>query len=104
MDTVYVLWVSPYSYFLFGTHKKIQRERRRKRRRKKNKNDADTMYDNTSLTVTQNAYVSKCQVLIQLTKINMESVKHRSQQIEFGKCCIIRVKWILASSNENTIG
>ena len=68
--------------------------------RKINKNnDADTMYDNTSLPVTHKACVSHFQLLLQGENITIASVKHMSRQRAFGKCGMIRLYWILVSTN-----
>ena len=51
---------------------------------KKNKTDADTVYVNTLLQVAHKACDSHYQVLLQLTKNNMETVNHMSCQRDFG--------------------
>ena len=61
MDKVYVVQVSLNVYFVFGTHKNIQKI---KKKNGKRKTDADTMYVNTSLTVTQKACVPHYQLLL----------------------------------------
>ena len=68
MDTVSVSQGYPDQYFVFGTHNVIKK--------RKKKPDSETMDGNTSLRVTQKAYVSLCQILLQLKTINMTSVKH----------------------------
>ena len=50
--TLCTVYVAPNLCFIFLTNKNIQREKERKKERK-NKTDANTMYGNTSLTVTQ---------------------------------------------------
>ena len=61
-------------------------------REKNNYNpDADTVYGDTSLQVTQNSCVVHSQILLQLTTCTMASVKHVSHQIYLGKFCMIRV-------------
>ena len=50
MDTVLVVQVSPNLYLVVGTHKNTQKIKKTK---KGKKTDADTMYGNNSLTVTQ---------------------------------------------------
>ena len=83
MDTVSVVKVAPDLYFVYGTHKNI---------RKNNKNpDDDTIDDNTSLRVTQEACVTHIKLLLQRTTRNMTSVKNISYQQDFGKLCMIRV-------------
>ena len=56
MDTVPVVQVAPNLHFVVVTHNNIL---------KRKKTDDDTMYGNTSLTVTHKACVTHYQILIQ---------------------------------------
>ena len=87
MESVSVIQVAPDLYFMFGTHKSIQRKKR-----KNKKPDADTMDGNTLLWVTQKACVSQGQLLLQRTTGTVTSVKNMSHQRDFGKICMIRVE------------
>ena len=58
MDTLCMVWVSLDLYLVFGTHNNTQAQKRKK-------TDADTMYGNTSLTVTQKEFVPHYQLILQ---------------------------------------
>ena len=65
VDTVHVVQVDPYLYFLFQTHlKNTLPAGKNKTKNKKKNTDADTMYGNNSLPGTQQTCVSHCELLI----------------------------------------
>ena len=82
MDTVSAVQVSTNSYFVVETHKNI----------KKRKNtDADTMYGNNSLKVTQKACFPHYLLLKKLKTGTMPRVNHMKYQRAVGKFCVIRL-------------
>ena len=70
-----------------GTHEKILK----RIEKKKKKTDADTMYGNTSLTVTQKACVPHYRLLLQLTTGTMSRVNHMTHQRSNGNVSVIVV-------------
>ena len=63
------------------------------------KTDADTVYGNTSLTVTCKACVPHYNIRLQLTTDTMSRVNCMTHKIAVGKLLMIRVKYKMASTN-----
>ena len=65
--------------------------------------DSDTIHGeshgNNLLWFTHQACVKHGHILIQWTTSTRASVKHISHQRDFGKCCMVRVEYILSSIN-----
>ena len=53
--------------------------------------DADIVYGNTYLLVTQERRVSHCKILLKRTTCTMSSVNHISNQRAFVECVMIRM-------------